>query len=136
MSEWLDKQTEHIDDPITRNNVPLFSQPVAREKSRVQQQIKSLKNEYSIFLDCILSHKSVKEILKSSLHVKPDIAFQMGNLRSGTKSDLVSYLENFAASQINSPNPTLQVMIIDGVAVVNMLRPGTSKTLRKECLLD
>ncbi len=52
----------------------------------------------------------------------------MGKLRSGTKSDLVRCLENLAPSQMNSSNPTLQVLIIDGAAVVNMLRPGTAKT--------
>ena len=52
----------------------------------------------------------------------------MGKLRSGTKSDLVGCLVDLAPTQMNAPNPTVQVMIIDGAAVVNMLRPGTAKT--------
>ncbi len=49
ISERLVNQMKHIDDPIPRNNLSLFSQPVVREKSRVQQQIKSLKSDCSLF---------------------------------------------------------------------------------------
>ena len=52
----------------------------------------------------------------------------MGKLRTGTKSDLVDCLEDLVPTQENAPNPTVQVIIIDGAAIVNMLRPGAAKT--------
>ena len=52
----------------------------------------------------------------------------MGKLRTGTKSDLVGCLEDLVPTQENAPNPTVQVIIIDGAAIVNMLRPGAAKT--------
>ena len=37
-------------------------------------------------------------------------------------------LEDLVPTQINAPNPSIQVMIIDGTAIVNMLQPSTAKT--------
>ncbi len=52
----------------------------------------------------------------------------MGKLRTGTKSDLLGCLEDLVPSQGNSPSPRVQVSIIDGAAIVNMLWPGATKT--------
>ena len=46
----------------------------------------------------------------------------MGKLRT---ADLLGCLE--VPSQGNSPSPRVQVSIIDGAAIVNMLRPGAAK---------
>ena len=132
ISERLVNQMKHIDDPIPRNNLSLFSQPVVREKSRVQQQIKSLKSDCSLFSRLYIASQlregDIEEFFAHENQAYPPALSQMGKLRSGTKSDLVRCLENLAPSQMNSSNPTLQVLIIDGAAVVNMLRPGTANT--------
>ena len=47
--ERLVNQTKPITDPIKRNNLPLFSRPPVREKSRAQLQRSSLKNDCSLF---------------------------------------------------------------------------------------
>ena len=49
-------------------------------------------------------------------------------LRTGTKSDLVGCMENVVPTQENAPNPMVQVIILDGAAIVNMLRPDSAKT--------
>ena len=49
VSERLVNQTKPIKDPIKRNNLPLFSRPPVRERSKSQQQISSLKSDCSIF---------------------------------------------------------------------------------------
>ena len=52
-------------------------------------------------------------------------------MRSGTKSDLVHCLENLIPPQENNlANPTGTVIILDGAAIVNMLKPGTAKTFQ------
>ncbi len=53
-----------------------------------------------------------------------------GGLRTGTKSDLVSCLEDTLPVPVldQTENPTTDVIIIDGAAIVNMLRPGNAKT--------
>ena len=47
VNERLVNQTKPITDPIKRNNLPLFSRPPVREKSRAQLQRSSLKNDCS-----------------------------------------------------------------------------------------
>ena len=53
---------------------------------------------------------------------------QMGKLRTGTKSDLVGCLEDLVPTQDLSPTPVVQVVLLDGAAIVNMLRPGFANT--------
>lgn len=131
VTERLVNQTVHVDDPIKRNNLPLFSRPAVREKSRTQHQIVSLKMTVPSSQDYTLHPKSVKVILMSFSPMKtklPPSLSQMGQLRIGTKSDLVGCLEDLQAPAQMNVNPAVQVMIIDGAAIVNMLRPGTAKT--------
>lgn len=104
VEEKLVNQTVPITDPIKRNNLHLFSRPPVREKSRKQLQMSSLKN------DCSLS--------------------QMGGLRTGTKSDLMPCLEILVPGKEDLSTPTVQVNILDGAGIINMLRPGTAKTFQ------
>ena len=52
----------------------------------------------------------------------------MGKLRTGTKSDLLDCLEDLDLSRRNPPSPRVEVNIVDGAAIVNMLRPGAAET--------
>ena len=52
----------------------------------------------------------------------------MGKLRTGTKSDLVGCLDDLVPTQDLSPTPVVQVVLLDGAAIVNMLRPGFANT--------
>ncbi len=54
----------------------------------------------------------------------------MGVLRTGTKSDLLRCLQDLTPVKENVSNLTVQVTILDGAAIVNMLRPGTAKTFQ------
>lgn len=49
VEERLVSQTKHILDPINKNNLLLFKQSPAREKSRTQQEVSSLKNDCFMF---------------------------------------------------------------------------------------
>ena len=51
----------------------------------------------------------------------PPSLSQMGKLRTASKSDLVVCLENLLRSQENASNPKVQVIILDGPALMNML---------------
>ena len=58
----------------------------------------------------------------------PPALSQMGKLRTGTKFDLVGCLECLVLTQDLSPTPVVQVILLDGAAIVNTLRPGFAKT--------
>jgi hypothetical protein len=48
----------------------------------------------------------------------------MGVLRTGTKSDLLSCLQDLTPVNENASSCTVQVTILDGAAIANMLRPS------------
>ena len=50
----------------------------------------------------------------------------MGNRRLGEKSDLLPCLENLSAAK--SKAPAITDITLDGPAIVQMLKPGISKT--------
>ena len=54
----------------------------------------------------------------------------MGVLRTGTKSDLLHCLQDLTPVNENVSSPTVQVNILDGAAIVNMLRPGPARTFQ------
>ncbi|KAJ8027927.1 hypothetical protein HOLleu_30024 [Holothuria leucospilota] len=54
----------------------------------------------------------------------------MGGLRTGTKSDLMPCLENLVPVKEDLSTPRVQVNILDGAGIINMLRPGTAKTFQ------
>ena len=130
VSERLVNQTKK--NPIKKNNLPLFSRPPVRERSRPQQQLSSLKNDCSLFSRLYIASQTrdgnLDEFFAHENQAYPPALSQMGKLRTGTKSDLVGCLENLVPSQENPSHPTVQVIILDGAAVVNMLRPGAAKT--------
>ena len=49
----------------------------------------------------------------------------MGVIRTGTKSDLLHCLKDLTPARENATSPTVQVSILDGATIVNMLRPGS-----------
>ncbi|KAK2170044.1 hypothetical protein NP493_1165g00003 [Ridgeia piscesae] len=55
VNERLVNQTKPITDPMKRNNLPLFSRPPVREKSRAQLQRSSLKNKLFSVLQVVHS---------------------------------------------------------------------------------
>ena len=52
-----------------------------------------------------------------------------GKLRHGSKSDLLQCFEKLYEARAENPN--VSAMIIDGVAVVQMLKLGTAKTFQE-----
>jgi len=132
VNERLINQTKSIADPIKRNNLPLFSRPPVFERSRAQQQVASLKNDCSLFSRLYIASQirdgDLDKFFKHENQAYPPALSQLGKLRTGTKSDLLCCLEDLVLSQDNVPIPTVQVTILDGAAIVNMLRPGLAKT--------
>ena len=132
VNERLVNQTKPITDPINRNNLPLLSRPSVREKSRAQLQRSSLKNDCSLFSRLYIASQirsgDLDQFFQHENQAYPPALSQMGKLRTGTKYDLVDCLENLVPSQDISPTLVVQVILLDGAAIVNTLRPGFAKT--------
>ena len=54
----------------------------------------------------------------------------MGTLKTGTKSDLLRCLQEVVPTPDSISSPTVEVTILDGAAIINMLLPGTAKTFQ------
>ena len=132
VNEPLVNQTKPITDPTNINNLPLFSRPPVREKSRAQLQRSSLKNDCSLFSRLYIASQirsgDLDQFFQHENEAYPPALSQMGKLRTGTKYDLVDCLENLVPAQDISPTPVVQVILLDGAAIVNTLRPGFAKT--------
>lgn len=144
VTERLVAQERPVQDPIKRNNFPLFSRPPARDKSRAKLLLSSVKSDCSLFsslyISCQRRDGDLDEFFAHENQACPPSLSNMGKLRLGTKSDLVSCLEDLVPTPTQNPMPVAQTavppddkpivdaIILDGAAIVNMLKPGTART--------
>ena len=133
VKEWLVNQTKPISDPINKNTLPLFSRPPVGEKSKSQLQLTSLRNDCFLFSRLYIASQvrngNLDELVfEHESQAFPPALSQNGKIRSGTKSDLVKCLEDLVTSKEKTSKPDVDVIILDGSAIVNMLRPGYAKT--------
>ena len=61
------------------------------------------------------------------MKIKPPALSQMGVLRTVMKSDLLRCLQDLTPAKENVSSLIVQVTILDGAAIINMLQPGTAK---------
>ena len=120
-----------MSDPIKKNNLPLFNPAPVREKTKSQLQETSLRNDSSVFSHLYIAsqvrHGNLNEFFEHENQTYPPALTQNGKLRSRSKLGLVGCLEDMVNSQERTSNPDIQVIILDGSAVVNMLRLGYAK---------
>ena len=137
VGERLVNQTKSVWESIKKNNLALFSRPPIREKTKSQLQLACfLPSFLPSFLACFsrlyvasqVRNGNLDEFFEHENQAYPPALSQNGKLRTGTKSDLVSCLEELVNSRDNATHPSVEVIILDGSVIVNMLRPGSAKT--------
>ena len=127
VEERLVNQTKPITNPLKRNNLPLFRPPPIKAKSSKQLQLSTLKNNCSLFSRLYIASQvcsgDLDEFFQHENQACPPLLSQIGVLRSGTKSDLLSCLHELTPLSESVTSPTVQVTctIFDGAAIVNML---------------
>jgi hypothetical protein len=130
----LQEQKTSLFEPIKRNNLSSFSnRPSAKESSQNKLQIASLKSNCSLFywlyIPCQVRDGDLDSFFCHENQSCPPALSQYGKLRTGTKSDLLSCLEKICPPQVEKP--AVDVSLLDGVAIVNMIKPGVSKTFEE-----
>ena len=130
--ERLVIQNVHVSEPITKNNLPLFSQTSVKKKNKSTLQLASLKSDCCLFSRLYVSSQvrggNLEEFFEHENQACPPALSQNGEMRTTKKSDLVGCLEDLVPSKEKTNVPNIQVSIIDGSAMVNMLRPGSAQT--------
>ena len=130
--ECLIDRTKPIDDTIHRNKLPLFSTPTSKP-SKGKQQIRSLKCDVELFsrlyIGCQTRDGNLDEFFRHENQSCPPSLSNAGKLHLGTKSDMLKCLEDLHEPQ--SEAPTVTNIVIDGAALVQMLKPGAARTFEE-----
>ena len=79
-----------------------------------------------LYIACQSREGDLKQFFKHENQPWPPSLSKSGDMRSGTKSDLLSELESLA--QPVDARPHVSALIVDGPVVVQMLSRGNSKT--------
>ena len=132
VEERLQKRNKSVSEPIKSNKLPLFSFRPTKDASKKQQELNSLKENCSLFsrlyISCQARDGDLDNFFSHENQSYPPSLSQHGNLRFGSKSDLMDCLENFIS---NPEEPKgADVLILDGSAIVNMLKPVGCRTMQ------
>ena len=102
MTERLIERTTPVFDPISKNQIPLFSQPPSRGPSKTKQTIISLKSDCTLFSQLCIATQTrdgdLDNFFKHENHEYPTSLSLPGQLWFGTKSDLLACLEKVCTS--------------------------------------
>ena len=132
VEERSEKGCKSILDPIKSNKNYLFSCSPAKTASKEKQQIATLKQNCSLFAQlyasCRVREGDLDDFFQRENHSCPPSLSQMGKLRSGCKSDLLDCLQKLYPAQDDAPD--VDVLILDGAAIVNMLKPTACQTFQ------
>ena len=137
VTDRLVERTSPVSDTISKNSMPLFNRPSKRAPSKDTQRITSLKSDCALFsrlyIACQTRDGDLDNFFKHENHAYPSSLSQMGKLRFGTKADLTDCLEKVCTSKGEAP--VIDVIILDGAAIINMLKPVGAKTFQDYAML-
>ena len=134
--ERLIKRTKSIWDPIRRNKFKVFVHSAEKIAGKKRQQVISLKSDIALFsrlyISCQTRGGNLEEFFKHENQAWPPALSVGGKLRFGKKSDLLTCFEDLSPIPTNIPNYTC--IILDGAAVIQMLKPMGVKTFDEYAL--
>ena len=82
-----------------------------------------------LFVSCQTRDGDLENFFQHENHSYPPSLSQFGDLRSGTKADIAACLEEFSESVADCPE--VDVMVLDGAAIICMLKPTGSMTSKQ-----
>ncbi|CAG2234958.1 unnamed protein product [Mytilus edulis] len=104
--------------------------PHGKTVSAMKDKISILKSDVSLFsrlyISCQTRGGDLEDFFAHENNINPPALSQHGKMRLGTKSDLLSKcLEPLTTTTCDAPE--VDALVIDGAAIVNMLKPSTSR---------
>jgi hypothetical protein len=128
VSERLESTSKHIMEPIKQNKLALFSRQSTKGviTGSKKLQIASLKQNCTLFsqlyISCQVREGNLDEFFAHENTSFPPALSQFGQLRFGTKSDLLGCLETVEMAHVKKP--PVDALVMDGAVIVNMLKPS------------
>ena len=127
--ECLIKRTKSLDDVIHRNKLKFFERSTKKKVNKGKQQLISLKSDVGLFsrlyIGCQTRDENLEEFFRHENQAFPPALSDGGSLHLGTKSDLLTCLEDLYEPPTETP--VASSVIVDGAAIVQMLKPAASK---------
>lgn len=128
VAERLNTRSRPLSDPIEWNIYHLFSCSPSRTVSKDKEQIASLKQNCALFSQlCQVRQGDLDELFRHENQSCLPSLSQNGKMYQGTKSDLLHYLTEMSSGPTEIP--VVEAVALDCAAIVNMLKPGASKTI-------
>lgn len=116
-----------IQAPIHRNKFQLFSTASHVRRSAIKDRLCALKNDCVLFSRLYIASQTrgsdIDEFFAHENQAFPPSLCSNGNLRQGTKSDLLKCLKNIS-NVVQIEKPPIECVIIDGAAIVQILKPS------------
>ena len=127
--ERLIDRSKPLEDRITRNNLCLWTTPSKIKIDKDKQKLKSSCTDCQLFsklyIGCQNREGNLDEFFSHENQGSPSSLSDGGRIRQGSKSDLIPCIEKMIETD---EKPAPSVLILDGVAIVQMLKPRLSKT--------
>ncbi|CAG2249555.1 unnamed protein product [Mytilus edulis] len=119
VTERLENKSKSLHVPIKQNKLLLFSRQQPKTETKDKQQITSLKQNCSLFsqlyVSCQVRNGDLEEFFRHENQSYPPALSQFGEMRLGSKSDLLVPLERL--TELHEEAPNADVLVIDGAAI-------------------
>ena len=134
--ERLHEKTSSMYDNIKKNNFQLFRQKNSIVTSKSKQKIVNINSDRrlyaSLYVACQSRQGDLGNFFSHENHAYPVSISEYGKLRKcSAKSDFLKCLEDLAEPCYE--HPSVDMMVIDGAAFVNINQPKSSKTFGEYC---
>jgi hypothetical protein len=130
LNERLLNRTVPVTAPVSRNALSLFKQSAVKKTAPHNAKLAAVRNDCSLFsrlyIACQTRNGDLDTFFVHENQPNPPALSSDGNIRLGTKSDLLVCLESVVSSKQDCP--TVDAIVLDGAAIVQMLHPAQCKT--------
>ena len=120
------ERTKPIDDTIHRNRLKLFVGSRTKTASKQKQQLTLMKNDVELFsrlyITCQTRDGNLEDFFQQENQAWPPALSDGGRLRLGTKSDILTCLDDLSPSQTKTHDATC--IVLDGAAIKQMMKPA------------
>ena len=126
ITERLLNRTKSLYDPIKRNKVSLFIDNFSptKESCKTSKQLSSMKSDCALFARLYISCQTRVRTWEHENQGCPPSLSHVGKLCPPKKYELTECLEANTTRATEVPS-AIDATVIDGAAVVNMIKPGT-----------
>ena len=121
LKERLEDKTRLLTDILKKNNLPMFNVQEKKLVSKDKAKVTVLKEDCALFsrlyIACQNREGNLEDLFKFENQPWPPSLSQMGQLRGGTKADLVKCLSDASSQTVEQPS--VDAVILDGAVVVD-----------------